>query len=494
MEREVRKPKIWEALVPIVFMMALIITATVVWGMEPHVPLVLSCVVASFMAFRCGFTWTGILAAILDSIGRTIEALLIIMCVGMLIGSWVWAGTMPAMVYYGLDLISPAAFLPLGCVLTGIVGLATGSSWTASGTVGVALMGIAMGLGINPAIAAGMVISGAYMGDKLSPLSDSTNVAAAAAETPLYDHVSAMMTTTVPSFCISLVLYTVVGIVVVNADGYDPTLAKNIQNAIADNFYISPWIIIPVVVVIIGAVKRIPAIPSLLLAAAFGCVIAMAAQGASISEVLTALQYGYEADTGNAIADKLLNRGGIDSMMWTISLIMFALAYGGILEKCGFVEVLLGGIVQRTKTIGGLVAAEMITGIICDIVLTDQYLAIMVPGRMFQKAFDAKGLSRSFLSRTTEDAATLWSPMIPWNGCGAYQAATLGVSNLAFAPFAFMNLVNPIYAFIISSLGIGIKYKEYDGLKGEELKAAKAKKKAEFAKEKAERKSSRKAA
>lgn len=488
MVKEVRKPKIWEALIPITFMMVVIIISTTIWKVEPHIPLVLSSIVAAFVAFRCGYNWDGILVAVLDSINRAVEALLIIMCVGMLIGSWIWAGTMPAMVYYGLDLISPAAFLPLGCILTGIVGLATGSSWTASGTVGVALMGIALGLGINPAIAAGMVISGAYMGDKISPLSDSTNVAAAGAETPLYDHVRAMMTTTIPSFCIALVMYAILGAVVVNDEGYDPTLAREIQNAIADNFYISPWIIIPIIVVIIGAVKRIPAIPSLLLAAAFGCVIAMVAQSASIAEVLGALQYGYEADTGNAIADKLLNRGGLDSMMWTISLIMFALAYGGILEKCGFVEVLLGGLVKRTKTIAGLVAAEMITGIICDIVLTDQYLAIMVPGRMFQKSFDKKGLSRSFLSRTTEDAATLWSPIIPWNGCGAYQSATLGVSNLAFAPFAFMNLINPIYAFVITLLGIGIRYKEYDGLTGDELKAAKAKRKAEFKAEKAARK------
>lgn len=487
-EKKIRAPRIWEALIPVVFMMTTIILTTVLWGLEPHVPLVLACAVTAFVAARCGYTWQGIISGILDSINRAVEALLIIMCVGMLIGAWVWAGTMPAMVYYGLDLIAPAAFLPLGCILTGIVGLATGSSWTASGTVGVALMGIAMGLGINPAIAAGMVISGAYMGDKLSPLSDSTNVAAAGAETPLYDHVRAMMTTTIPSFCIALILYAIVGISFVNADGYDATLAIQIQNAIADNFYLSPWIICPVLVVIFGAVKRIPAIPSLLLAAAFGCVIAMAAQGASLAEVLNALQYGYEADTGNAIADKLLNRGGIDSMMWTISLILFALAFGGMLEKCGFVEVLLGWLVKRTKTIAGLVAAEMVTGIICDIVLTDQYLAIMVPGRMFQKSFDEKGLSRSFLSRTTEDAATLWSPMIPWNGCGAYQAATLGVSNWAFAPFAFMNLINPIYAYIITLMGVGIKYKEYDGLSGAELKKAKAIKKAEFKAEKEARK------
>ena len=479
-ERQPRKPKMWEACIPVFVLLFTMVMGTIVWGIEPHVPLVLSCIATALMAAVCGYNWEAIITGALDSIKSAVEALLIIMCVGMLIGSWVWAGTMPAMVYYGLEMISPGAFLVVGAILCGIVGLATGSSWTASGTVGVALMGVAMGLGIDAPIAAGMVISGAYMGDKLSPLSDSTNVAAAAAGTPLYDHVGAMMTTTIPSFCLAPVGYGIVGAVVIDKDGYDPSLAQGIQDAIADTFNLSPWLMIPVLVVLYGAIKRIPAIPSLLLAAAFGCAIAMIAQGATLAEVLGALQYGYEADTGNAIADKLLNRGGIDSMMWTISLIMFALAYGGMLEKCGFVETLMGGLVKRVKTLGGLVASTIVTGIICDVILTDQYLAIMIPGRIFSGEFDRRGLSKSFLSRTTEDGATLWSPMIPWNGCGAYQSATLGVSNWAFMPWAFMNLINPVLAIVITYLGIGVKYKEYDGLRGAELKAAKEKKKAEL--------------
>ncbi len=455
--KETRLPKLWEALVPAVFMMALIIVCTVKWGIEPHIPIVVSCVVAALMAYRCGYRWDAIITGILDSIARATEALIIVMIVGMLIGTWVLAGTMPAMVYYGLDLISPSAFLVVGAVLCGIVGLATGSSWTASGTVGVALMGIAAGLGINPAIAAGMVISGAYMGDKWSPLSDSTNIAAATAETPLYEHVRSMMTTTLPSFCIALVLYAVVGIQV-GSQGFDAHTVNEIQAAISSEFNIQVWIMIPVLVVIFSAVKRIPAIPSLLLAVAIAGIVAMISQGNSVADVLGAMHYGYEADTGNAIADKLLNRGGLDSMMWTIGLIMFALAFGGILEKTGFVEVLLGGVARRIKSVGGLVTATIITGIICDFVLTDQYLAIIVPGRMYAKIYDQKGLKRSFLSRTLEDGGTLWSPMVPWNGCGAYQAATLGVYNLDFWPYAFMNVINPIYAIIISYLGIGVKY------------------------------------
>ena len=396
--KQPRKPKIWEALVPVAVLLITMVVGTLVWGADPHIPLVLSCIVTAVMAVICGNSWETILTGALDSIKSAIEALIIIMCVGMLIASWVWSGTMPAMVYYGLELISPGAFLVIGAVLCAIVGVATGSSWTASGTVGVALMGVAMGLGIDPPIAAGMVISGAYMGDKLSPMSDSTNVAAAAAGTPLYDHVRAMLTTTMPSFGIALIGYWILGMIIIDEEGYDPQLAYDIQDAILDNFYISPWIMMPVLVILFSAWKRIPAIPSLLMAAAFGVIIAVTAQGESFADVIIGLQTGFSAETGSEVADSLLNRGGIDSMMWTISLIMFALAYGGILEKCGFAETLMGGIVRRIKSLGGLVAATIVTGIVCDVILTDQYLAIMVPGILFAKEFDKKGVSRSFLS------------------------------------------------------------------------------------------------
>lgn len=465
--KEVRKPELWEAFVPVVFMMVIIILGTIIWGIEPHVPIVLACVVAALMAARCGHSWNSIVAGMLDSIGRAMEAMIIVMVVGMLIGTWVLAGTVPAMVYYGLDLISPSAFLVVGAILCAIVGLATGSSWTASGTVGVSLMGIAMGLGINPALAAGMVISGAYMGDKWSPLSDSTNIAAATAETPLYDHVRSMMSTTLPSFILALVIYGIIGIRF-KSGSYDPTRVIQIQEALSNQFYISPILILPTLFVIFAAVKRIPAIPSLLSAAAIGGIFAMIFQQASFSDVLGAFHYGYSCETGNAIVDKLLNRGGLDSMMWTISLIIFALTFGGILEKAGFTETILERIVKRVKSVGGLVATTIITGIACDFILTDQYLAILVPGRMYAKAYDDMGLRRDFLSRTLEDGATLWSPLVPWNGCGAYQAATLGVSNWAFLPFAFMNLINPIVAIVFSYLGIAVKYKEGHGPKSKQ--------------------------
>ncbi|MBF8984006.1 Na+/H+ antiporter NhaC [Lutibacter sp. B2] len=454
-ERTPRKPYLWEALVPIIGMMLIIIFAILKLGLEPHIPIVIATTLAAFMAAKVGYAWTDIRDGILESIFRALEALIIVMIVGMLIGTWVLSGSVPAMIYYGLSLISPKLFLVTGAILCAIVSVATGSSWTSSGTVGIALMGIAAGLGVNPALAAGMVISGAYFGDKLSPLSDSTNIAAATAETSLYDHVGSMVYTTLPSFLIALIIYGVIGFRF-GGGNFDVSRVTLIQDTITQNFSITPWLLIPPIFVIFVAVKKIPAIPSLLAAATLGGIWAMIFQGSSLGEVLNAFHYGYSSETGVAVVDKLLSRGGVDSMMWTISLIIFALAFGGILEKAKFTEVILSKIVKRVKTVGGLVATTIITGIICDFILTDQYLAILVPGRMYAQAFDDMGLERRYLSRTLEDGATLWSPLCPWNGCGAYQSATLGVNSFAFLPYAFMNLVNPILAITMAYLGIAV--------------------------------------
>jgi NhaC family Na+:H+ antiporter len=440
-------------------MMVIIIFTILKLGLEPHIPIVLACILAALMAKKVGCTWSDIRDGMLESIFRAVEALIIVMIVGMLIGTWVLAGIVPAMVYYGLDLIAPSVFLVTGCILCAIVSVATGSSWTSSGTVGVALMGIAAGLGINPALAAGMVISGAYFGDKLSPLSDSTNIAAATAEANLYDHVGSMMRTTIPSLIIALIIYGIIGVKFAGGD-FDPSRVRLIQETILSEFYINPVLLIPPVIVIASAVKKIPAIPSLLMGAIIGGIWAMLFQGVGIGDMLGAFHYGYSTETGVEVVDKLLNRGGVDSMMWTISLIIFALAFGGILEKARFTEVLLEKVISRVKTVGGLVATTIVTGIICDFVLTDQYLSILVPGRMYASVYDKMNLERRFLSRTLEDGATLWSPMCPWNGCGAYQAATLGVATFAYFPYAFMNLVNPIVAIVMAYLGIAVFYKK----------------------------------
>ena len=458
-KKQPRAPKVWEVLIPIVFMMVLIIVCTVSWGVEPHIPILLSCMVAAVVAARCGFGWEAIVAGLLDSIGRAMEAMLIVMCVGALIGTWVLSGSMPAMVYYGLQILTPSTFFFFGVLLIGIVGFVSGSSWTASGTIGVAFMGIGAGLGLNPALCAGMVISGAYMGDKWSPLSDSTNLAAATAETPLFKHVRAMISTTLPSFILAMIIYGVIGLTV-DKSGYDASNVENILQALNNTFDINVFLLLPLLVILLGAWKQWPALPTLLGASLVAGAIAIIAQGATVPEVLNAMHYGFSAETGNETVDNLVNRGGVDSMMWTISLIMFALAFGGILEKCGFIEALLGKLITKVKSIGGLVALTCLTGIACDFILTDQYISILIPGRMYAKYFDQKGLARNFLSRTLEDGATLWSPMCPWNGCGAYQAATLGVPTWQYFPYAFMNLINPIMAILFSYIGVSIMFKD----------------------------------
>lgn len=450
-----RKPKIWEALVPIVGMALIIVYSMLVLKVDPHIPIVISTILAGFMALRVGCSWSEVREGMIESIYRAVEALIIVMIVGMLIGSWVLAGSVPAMIYYGLELISPTFFLPTGCILCAIVSVATGSAWTSGGTIGVALMGIGTGLGINPALTAGMVISGAYFGDKVSPLSDSTNVAAATAETDLYLHVRSMMYTTVPSFVLALLLYFVIGL------SYDTT-SVNLENislikgALSGTFTITPWLLIPPIVVLVTAAKKVPAIPSLLLATVIGSICAVIFQGATLVAILDVLQNGYVGNTGLQIVDKLLTRGGVNGMLWTISLIIFALCFGGILEKAKFTEVILEQVIKHVHSVGSLVAITIVTGIVCDFVLTDQYLANIIPGRMYYKAYDDMGLERYYLSRTLEDGGSLWSPMFPWNGCGAYQSATLGVSSFTYFPYAFLNLINPIVSIIMAYMGIAV--------------------------------------
>lgn len=450
-----RKPKLWEALVPIIGMAIIIVYSMLILKVDPHIPIVISTILAGIMALKVGCSWKEISSGMIESVYRAVEALIIVMIVGMLIGSWVLAGSVPAMIYYGLELISPKLFLPTGCILCAIVSVSTGSAWTSGGTIGVALMGIGTGLGINPALTAGMVISGAYFGDKVSPLSDSTNVAAATAETDLYMHVKSMMYTTVPSFLIALLLYFFIGL------RYDTSSIdlKNIiviKEALSSTFLITPWLLIPPIVVLVTAIKKVPAIPSLLLATIVGSIFAIIFQKVTLVEVLDVLQNGYIGETGVEVVDKLLTRGGVNGMLWTISLIIFALCFGGILEKAKFTEVILEKVIKYVHSVGSLVATTIITGILCDFVLTDQYLANIIPGRMYYKAYDNMGLERYYLSRTLEDGGSLWSPMFPWNGCGAYQSATLGVSSFEYFPYAFLSLINPIVSIFMAYMGIAV--------------------------------------
>ena len=454
----VRLPNKIEALVPIVVLLALMIGNYILgWGQDPHIPVLIACAVAMGVGCLCGVSYKDMLAAFLDAVNQSMEAIIIILCVGCMIGSFTWCGTIPAVVLYGLKLLSPAIFLPFICILCAVVGISLGSAWTVTATLGVAFMAIGTTMGLNPALVAGAVLSGACCGDKFSPMSDSTNLAAGSAQTGLFDHVGAMITTTFPSLVIALVLYGVLGL---KATGeYDPQLANELSAAITEHYaYMSPVLLIPVLLICVVALLKIPAIPSVLLVSAVGCIFAAIFQGATFSDCITMVHYGYEAETGNALCDKLINRGGMDSMLWTNNLVIIAVGFGGVLQRIGMVESLLGGLIKKVKTPFQLIVVTMVTGAFCITTMCDQYLGLIIPASMYKDKYDEMGLGRNMLSRTLEDCGTLWSPLVPWSSCGAYHAGILGVSTFAYMPFVFMNIINPIFALVTVALGLNILY------------------------------------
>lgn len=459
-KREVRLPSFFEAIIPILVMVGLMVYVFAFSHEQydaAHMPLVVALVVTCIIGFICGHTFEDMLEGIMNRIDATLEAILILLTVGLLVSSFMMSGTIPTVIYYGLQLLSPQFFLPVGCILVSIVGLACGSSWTATATIGIAFMTIGEGLGMNPAITAGMVISGAYVGDKFSPLSDTTNLAAGVAETGLFDHVAAMVSTTFPVLIISLILYTIIGFSSGSVAGYDPAIAEGIRTAIAEHFNTNPLVMLPILVIIAVCLLRIPGLPGVLISVVTGVVFALIFQGGdSVANIFSVLHYGPTIETGNEFLDKALAKGGMNNQMWTVNLILLAVAFGGALERCGIVERLFGKLKRRIHSIPGLLLTTMLTSIFCDAAMCDQFLGIGVPAPLYADKYDELGLGRNMLSRTLEDAGTLWAVMFPWTACGAYQMRTLGINPLYYFPFAFVNLLNPIYAVVTALFGRNI--------------------------------------
>lgn len=456
--KTVRLPNKVEAAIPIIFLLTIMITNYALgWGLDPHIPVTLSCGVAMIIGKLCGYNYKEMLASGLEAINQSLEAIIIILLVGCLIGSFTACGTIPAVVYYGLKLFTPAIFLPFVTLLCAVVGIALGSAWTVSATLGIAFMAIGTTMGLNPALIAGAILSGACCGDKFSPLSDSTNLAAGSAQTGLFDHVAAMVTTTLPSLIIATIIFAFFSFSKVET--YDPTLANELSDAIIEHYaYMSPILLIPILLIIVVAVIKMPAIPSVVLLSLIGCAFSLIFQGAGIADCIKMLHYGYEAESGNALFTKLVNRGGMNSMLWTNNLVIVAVAFGGILQKIGSVESLLGGLIKKVRTPFQLVVVTIATSMFCITTMCDQYLGLIIPASMYKDNFDEMGLGRNMLSRTLEDGGTLWSPLIPWSSCGAYHAAVLGVPTLSYLPYCFMNIINPIYAILTLSWGGNILY------------------------------------
>jgi Na+:H+ antiporter, NhaC family len=455
----IKQAKLWQALLP-VFLMILFLSVNVLrYGGSPHIPLIFGSVIASLMGLHLGHSWKEIENGLVHGIVIALQACLILFVIGILIGSWIVSGIVPTMIFYGLKLLSPVIFLPATFIICAFVSMATGSSWSTAGTVGIALIGVGQGLGIALPMVAGAIVSGAYFGDKMSPLSDTTNLAPAVAGADLFSHVRHMVYTTAPSTLIALVLYTLLGLQYRHGIMQRETI-EQILTTIDQQFFISPLLLLPALMVIAMVIFRIPALPALLGGAILGGICAAIFQQAPMREIMHAAQSGYILQSGVASVDALLSRGGLESMLPTVALIMCALAFGGVLEKTGLLNVIAESILKLANSVGTLVLATILTSITMNIIAPDQYLSIVIPGRMYREAYTRARLKAKNLSRALEDGGTLSSPLVPWNTCGAYMFATLGVHPFLYLPFSFLNLINPLISIFYGFTGITMEKEE----------------------------------
>ena len=437
----------------ILFLIISLISTILIFKGAPHIPLLVSTIVASIVAVRSGYKWCEIEEGIIDTIKVSMQATLIVMIIGAIIGTWILAGIVPTMIYYGLKILSPGVFLVATCIICCIVSVATGSSWTTIGTVGIALIGVGGGLGIPEPMIAGAIISGAYFGDKMSPLSDTTNLAPAMAGADLFDHVRHMIYTTGPSLLIALILYGIIGMKYAGKE-LDVANINVLLDALTQQFSITPLLLIPPILVILMVIFKTPAIPGLIGGTVLGGLFAAIFQGAGMSAIISAAHYGYSSNTGMKLVDNLLTRGGINGMMWTVSLILIALSFCGVMEKTGMIGVIVEKILQYANSTGSLVLATILTCIFTNYTTGVQYVALVIPGRMYKDAYAKRGLHPKNLSRALEDSGTLVAPLVPWSTDGAFILGALGVSPLAYIPFAFLNLINPLVSIFYGFTGI----------------------------------------
>src|SRR5512145_273111 len=457
-----------EAAIPIVALIVLVGLSFHLFGdagaKGPNqVALVLAGMIALAIGRRAGFTLEQLREAAIASVGTGVGAIFILFAVGALTGAWAMSGTLMAMVYYGLQILSPHYFYMTTAIICGIVAFSIGSSWTVAATIGIGLVGIAVNMELSPAVTAGAVISGAYFGDKSSPLSDTANLAAAVAGAGLYQHLREVLWTSVPALAITLLIFFFMG-----APGDFDATEK--LDSIRKTFDVSLVHFLPLVVVIVLAAMRLPPFTTIMAGALAGAVLAVVtspdrviafAADPDLSTPLAllkgawlALASGYTSTTGYEAIDMLASRGGMERMLDTIWLIIVALAFGGVVEKAGVIDRLIAPVLAAVKSNGGLVAATVGSTVTTNIVTADQYIAIVLPGRMFKGAFAKRGLAPVVLSRSIGDSATVTSALIPWNSCGAFMAATLGVATVAYAPFTFFNYLSPLISVAMAFLGI----------------------------------------
>lgn len=475
MNDKTHNPTLFHALIPVVFLLFLLTFNVIIFGDATldganQIALILAASIAGIISIRLGVTWATIRETIIQTISSAMPSMIILLMIGALAGTWLISGIVPAMIYYGLQILHPSIFLFASVVICALVSLATGSSWSTVATIGIALIGIGKALTINEGLVAGAIISGAYFGDKMSPLSDTTNLAPAMAGTDLFTHIRYMVYTTVPSISITLVVFFIIGFTY-NFQIVDTDIA-NVLSAIQNKFFIHPVLFIVPAVLIYIIIRKAPPLPALLAGSLLGALFAVIFQphiiselagntdnywSASYTSVLKAMYGDVKIVTKDETVNGLLQTGGMSGMLNTIWLILSAMIFGGIMQSSGLLRRITLPIIKKARTTGSLVASTAATCIFFNFTASDQYIAIVVPGKMFASTYKQRKLKPEVLSRTLEDAGTVTSVLIPWNSCGATQSSVLNVPTVAYLPYAFFNLLSPLATILFAYLNIKIR-------------------------------------
>jgi NhaC family Na+:H+ antiporter len=474
--RPKRPPSYLDAIAPLVLLVASVAGALSLYGLDAlggPIPaaLVVCAMATGIIVLRNGHTWSEVEDTIKRAVASVVSAIFILLAVGALIGTWNLAGTIPTLVYYGIRWIDPNFYYVSSSVICALTSMSIGSSWTTAGTVGVGLVGIAQLLGVSPAITAGAVISGAYLGDKTSPLSETTVLASQLAGADLYTHIRAQAWTSVPAFLIGAVVFAVLGL---SGEGVlpDDAAASADLRQLDQLYWITPWNLLPLVALLLMSLKKSPSALAILTASLFAGVLGVFTQPevyqrfagdpelapglVYLKAVWSAVATGFEANSGLADVDRLLSRGGMDSMLGTIWLILGAVTFGTLLQEFGLIGKLIDPLIARAKSDGRLFATTAGTAVGLNVVAADQYIALVLPVKTFKKVFAERGFAPQVLSRTAADAGTVTSPLVPWNSCGAFMAAVLGVPTLLYAPFCFFNILSPILTVLYGATGFRI--------------------------------------
>lgn len=474
--REPRMPKVWEALITLVLLVAVLAVGIVIYGADVHVPMFVGVCVAAIMALYLGHKWEDIEKMMMDGIYKALQSICILIIVGILIGVWINAGVVPTMIYYGLQLMHPTIFFIATLLICSITSLATGTSWGTMGTMGVALMGIGFGLGMNPGMTAGAILSGAYFGDKMSPLSDTTNLAPAMAGTDVMSHVKAMMLPTAITYVICIIFFGVLGVTQYHGGDADMSRVTEFANALnvahGGVFHINPVLLLPPVIVIVAVALKMPAIPGITLGIFSGAILGLIFQpgncdpGTLFSHGMNGFEFTEEMDLflQGALSEdtfftmnELLESGGILGMMNSVAMTIIAMMFGGIMEGTHQLEVIVNQLKKLAKGPAALVTLTEVTCVLSNMTMPEQYISIVVPGRMYAEEYRKMGLHPSVLSSALEGAGTVTSALVPWNTCGVYIRDTLSITVPEYAPFAMFNWLMPVINAACAWVGVTLK-------------------------------------